>query len=184
MIAAVIEKLWRTLRKTDFSLHNSFGHCWMRATEPAGQVCAAGIHLRHASAICVPAPPLNRYQPDKLESERLPRLVSVYAIALFDSLRNVYLEHSAKVFQKWFSFKVVCLFFDAVRQCYLKWVTKNYVLIGKMAAILLWQSWVFVVTGSSISRKHITFPGVVTISLNFWIQNSHHIVDRSRLQGQ
>ena len=82
--------------------------------------------LGHASAVCVPAPPLNRYQPDNLESERLPRLLSVYVIALFDSLRNVYLEHSAKVFQKWFSFKVVCLFFDAVRQCY--WSLKRIML--------------------------------------------------------
>ena len=46
MIAAVIEKLWHTLRKTDFSLHNSLGHCWMRVIKPAGRVCAAGIHLR------------------------------------------------------------------------------------------------------------------------------------------
>ena len=46
MIAAIIEKLWHTLQKTDFSLHNSLGHCWMRAIEPAGRVCDAGIHLR------------------------------------------------------------------------------------------------------------------------------------------
>ena len=45
MIAAIIEKLWHTLRKTDFSFHNSLGHCWMSAIEPAGRVCAAGIHL-------------------------------------------------------------------------------------------------------------------------------------------
>ena len=46
LIAAISEKLWLTLQKTDFSLHNSLGHCWMRAIEPAGRVCAAGIHLR------------------------------------------------------------------------------------------------------------------------------------------
>ena len=45
MIAAIIEKLWHTLRKTDFSLHNSLRHCWMHTIEPAGWVCAAGIHL-------------------------------------------------------------------------------------------------------------------------------------------
>ena len=46
MVATIFEKLWQNLRKTDFSFHNSLGHCWMSATEPAGRVCAAGIHRR------------------------------------------------------------------------------------------------------------------------------------------
>ena len=45
LIAAISEKMWHTLQKTDFSLHNSLGHCWMHAIEPARRVCAAWIRL-------------------------------------------------------------------------------------------------------------------------------------------
>ena len=126
MIAAVIEKLGHTLQKTDFSLHSSLGHCWMRAIEPAGRVCAAGIHLRtwlcylcsSRSTKSIPTRQLGIAEVTKASS--CTRHCSVWLVekcvvgTFYRRFKKVYLDLIA-----------VDSFLNTILECYFKKVTKR-----------------------------------------------------------